>query len=154
MDLIIEFIKLGIVGVISSCATYYLAFREHRHKKWWELKVSAYKDTIEALSDLIYYFDVYFEAETGGIKLTEDKELQLQTIRNESYNKVRKSTHSGAFLFSNKAEQTLKEFIKVMNKKSDSFVDLNNRNSAAKKCLEVLVDCSKKDLKLKASFLE
>jgi len=155
MDLIVELIKLGSVGVISSFVAYYLAFRGHRHKKWWELKVSAYKDTIEALSDLLYYFDVYFEAETGSIELSEDKELQLQIVRNEGYSKIRKSAHSGAFLFSDRAEQALKEFLKVMDRQSGYYIeDLNNRYGAVKKCLEMLVDCSKRDLNLRTSFLE
>ncbi len=155
MDLIIELVKLASVGVISSFFTYYLAFRRHRHKKWWELKVSAYKDTIEALSDLLHYFDVYFEAETGGIELSEDKRVQLQTIRNEGYSKIRKSAHSGAFLFSNRAEQALKELLKVMDRQSGHYIeDLDNRYGAVRKCLEMLVDCSKRDLKLKTSFLE
>lgn len=155
MDFIVEFIKLGIVGVISSFVTYYLAFRGHRHKKWWELKVSAYKDTIEALSDLLYYFDVYFEAETGRIELSEDKEVQLQIVRNEGYSKIRKSAHSGAFLFSDRTEQALKDFLKVMDRQSGHYIeDLNNRYSAVKKCLEMLVDCSKRDLNLRTSFFE
>jgi hypothetical protein len=57
MELANEIFKLVAVGIVSGLFSAYLANRKHRSQKWWELKVSSYQQLIEALSDLIYYFD-------------------------------------------------------------------------------------------------
>jgi len=55
MDSILELIKLVGAGLIAGLFSSALANKNHRQRKWWELRVTAYQNAIDALSDLIYY---------------------------------------------------------------------------------------------------
>nr|WP_075519007.1 hypothetical protein [Moritella viscosa]SHO17368.1 Putative uncharacterized protein [Moritella viscosa] len=58
-SVLLELLKLGFVGVIAGLFASFLANRDFRNKKWWELRVSAYKTAIEALSDLVHYYECH-----------------------------------------------------------------------------------------------
>ena len=155
MEPIIELLKLAIVGIIASLFTSYITSRDHRHKKWWELKVKAYQETIEALSDIFYYFNLYSDAEMFRTNLSDEKMNELHDIWTKGYSKIRKAADSGAFLFSSEVETALFNFVEAMNKDYNTrSEELNEGYFEVKKCLDILVKSSKRDLKLKASILE
>ena len=151
--MILELVKMAGVGIISSFFTYLLASRGFRHRKWWELKVAAYKDTIEALSDLLHYYDRHFEAEARQQDVTHAIAEQLKDIWMDCSKRIKRSAYSGAFLFSNEAEVALKEFVKAIDRHPDQYKTSIEYYDAgygtARKCLNSLVNCSKNDLKLK-----
>ena len=62
MELTFELIKLAVVGLIAGLFSSIIANKDHRQRKWWELRVSAYQNAIESLSDLVYYYDVHYSA--------------------------------------------------------------------------------------------
>ncbi len=152
MSAILELLKLAIVGLVSGFFSYYLSGRKHRTEKWWELRVSAYKEVIAALSDLYYYFEHHLKIEETGGELTEKRKKELQRFWDDGYHKVRKAADAGAFLFSAEAEDALKKFIKDETDYDTYYDYVDSRCADAKKCLDALVTCSKKDLRLKDSF--
>jgi hypothetical protein len=152
-DTVLEILKLAGVGLVAGLFSSVIANRDHRQRKWWELRVAAYQNAIEALSDLVYYYDNHFNAEIEYRELSDEFKKKLDGYWEQSFPKVRKFADSGAFLFSEEANAALRELMK----KDDepSYVDhLDNNLAKARKCLERLVDCSKIDLKLKPSFME
>ena len=152
MEPIIELFKLAIVGIIASFFTSFVTNRDHREKKWWELKVKAYKETIEALSDVFHYFDSYYKAEMVRQNLSDAKMRELYEIWNNGFAKIRKAADSGAFLFSSEVELALRNFVEAMNKDHDTrFEELDDGYAEVRKCLSTIVACSKKDLQLKTS---
>lgn len=153
MDTFIEILKLGIVGLIAGLFSSYLSNRDHRSKKWWELRVYAYQSVIEALSDLNHYYEISYSAEITQRDLSVDQEKELRITWNEGYSRVRKAADSGAFLFSPHAEEALNAFMKSHNKNYESYFEyLDNSYAEAKKCLKSLVMYSKNDLSLKHRF--
>lgn len=155
MNAVLELLKLALVGLVSGIFTYYLSSQKHRSEKWWELRVTAYKEVIAALSDLYYYFKRHLTIEETGRELTEERKNELQRYWDDGYHKVRKATDSGAFLFSAAAETALKNFIKGENEHYNTYFEyLDGRCVDARKCLEALVSCSKTDLRLKDSFFK
>lgn len=153
MDTVLEILKLASVGLIAGLFSSMLANRDYRQRKWWELRVEAYQNAIEALSDLVYYYDKHFSAELEYRELPDDFKRRLDEFWEESFPKVRKYADSGAFLFSEKANEALRELLKRDDEQS--YVEhLDNNLAKARKCLKQLVECSKEDLKLKTSILE
>lgn len=46
-----ELAKMGGTGLVAGLFTAWVTMRDHRDKKWWELRVTAYQIVIDALSD-------------------------------------------------------------------------------------------------------
>jgi predicted nucleic acid-binding protein len=154
MDTVIELIKLGSVGIISGLFSAYIAIRGHRDKKWWELRVEAYKSLIEALSDLTYYYQKKYTAECYHEKLSKEYEEGLSKFWDESYHKVRKAADSGVFLFSNEVNQELKKFMALENQRDDTYFDyVDSYSAVTEQCLKAVVSSAKKDLKVKDAWL-
>lgn len=153
MDLVTELIKLGAVGLIAGLFSSLLANRDHRYRKWWELRVHAYQAAINALSDIVYYFERHYDAAVEYRELSEEFQQKIVEYWDESYPKVRRLADSGAFLFSDRANAALKEFMR--DDDDQCYIDhLDNNLAKAKCCLAELVACSKADLRLKESIVE
>lgn len=155
MNIILEIFKLATVGLIAGWISSRIANRDHRTRKWWELRVDAYKSAIEALSDLNHYYDIEWERATSihNGDLSNEESEELESLCRKGYNKIRKSADSGAFLFSSNAEYALREFLKIKEHDFDSIYDyLQSSSFQAKNSLESLVECSKKDLCLKNAW--
>ena len=153
MESALEILKLAGVGLVAGLFSSVLANRDHRQRKWWELRVIAYQNVIEALSDLVYYYDKHFSAEIEYRDLPEKFKQELDAYWEQSFPKVRKSADSGAFLFSEEANTALRELMK--DDREQFYIEhLENNLTKARKCLSRLVECSKNDLKLKPSMME
>jgi hypothetical protein len=152
MDIVAELVKLGAVGLIAGLFSSLLANRDHRHRKWWELRVGAYQGAIEALSDIVYYFEKHYDAEVEDRDLTPEFKEKMNSFWNSSHPKVRRAADSGAFLFSDRANEALRNFMRNDDEPS-YFEMLDNNLAKSKACLAELVACSKEDLRLKEGWL-
>lgn len=153
IDSAFELLKLASVGLVAGLFSSVLANRDYRQRKWWEMRVSAYQNAIEALSDLVYYYDKHLNAEIEYRKLPEDFKEKLRSYWEQAFPKVRKYADSGAFLFSEEANTALREL--MTDDDEPSYVEhLDNNLAKARKCLTRLVECSKVDLRLKPSLTE
>lgn len=150
-DAILEIIKLGSVGLIAGLFSSFLSNRDHRQRKWWEMRVSAYQNAIESLSDIVYYYDKHLNAAMEN----REPSMELNAILNEqwerSFPKVRKYADTGAFLFSKEANEALRDFMKDEDEHAYEGY-LNNNLKRSKICLSILIKCSKSDLKLESNF--
>ena len=144
---IFELLKLAAVGLVAGLFSSHVANRDHRHRKYWELRVNAYQNAIEALSDLVYYYERHSAAAIEHRELDKEFENKLGQYWDQAFPKVRKFADSGAFLFSNEANAILREF--MANETHVTYVELESELAKARICLNRLVDCSKIDLKLK-----
>jgi uncharacterized UPF0160 family protein len=153
VDTALEILKLAGVGLVAGLFSSVLANRDHRQRKWWELRVSAYQNAIEALSDLVYFYDKHLEAVMENREVSDELYKKLYASWEQSFPKVRKFADSGAFLFSDEANDALLELMKDDDEDSN-FEYYDNNLAKARKCLSRLVECSKIDLKLKPSLME
>ncbi|PCJ55044.1 MAG: hypothetical protein COA79_21140 [Planctomycetota bacterium] len=154
MDLTLELLKLGAVGILSGAFSSYLVARINQNKKWWELRVQSYQEVINALSDMKYYYDKQYDAEITQINLTKEMEAKLSEVWNDSHHKVRKASDSGVFLFSENVNKALKEFTDLENKNFNTFFEyLESSYSIASKCLEAVVESANIDLRINNSWL-
>lgn len=152
-EIIIELAKIACTGVVAGLFTAWIAVRDHRFKKWWELRVAAYQNLIEALSDVAYVFDTNYEAEINGRELSDEGQAKLTTLLTEGFSKVRKAADMGAFIFSDDVNETLKAFNTERQVQYQSYFEhLDGMLFATKKCLSAVVIQSRKDLSLHKTF--
>ena len=150
IDILIELIKLGSVGVIAGLFSAYIATRGHRNKRWWELRVISYQSVIEALSDLVYYYEKKYKAEIEQYELSDVEKKELNKSWNESYHKVRNASDTGVFFFSKKVNEALKEFIELKNHEHFAYFEyLDSHLAVADKCLKTVVSIANRDLRVK-----
>ncbi len=147
MTEIIELGKLAFVGLISGVFSSLIAYRAHRQKKWWELRVSAYRELINALSDLANYYSSYIADEVDGHKMSDGYKNMINNQWDKSYLKVRRTADSGAFLFSQRVNDALLKFMEVTENYQECYISHWEDNlSEVRHCLKTVVDASKKDL--------
>jgi len=154
MDTLLELVKLGSVGILAGLFSSFLTNRDHRNKKWWELRVAAYQGLIEALSNLNHYFDSNYSAELNNQSLDGTHEKELRKYFDNSIHKIRIAADSGAFLYSDKVNESLRELMELRNANHDTWFEYLDENLAVtKKCLKSVVSSSKVDLQVKSSWL-
>ena len=153
MQLLFELLKLGSVGIIAGLFSSFLANRNFRNKKWWELRVSAYQTAIEAFSDVVHYYNKQGD-DWQVQKLTEQQNQSLNTMINEALPKIRKLSDTGAFLFSDEANTALRNFtdFKIKGEIYDPDDYYGPLQAEANKCLKELVSLSRKDLSIRNSW--
>ena len=153
MELVTELLKLGGVGLISGIFSSWLASKNYRYRKWWELRVAAYQSAIEALSDIIDCYNRHWNAAIERRQLSKEVEQEIKDFGNQSFLKVRRLADTGAFLFSDRANNAFREFMSN-GSESDYYEYLDNELKKSKKCLTELVACSKEDLRIKERFID
>ncbi|WP_313038368.1 hypothetical protein [Stutzerimonas nitrititolerans] len=152
MDIAIELIKIGSVGVLSGVFGAFIALRRYKHEKWWEMRVHAYKTVIESLSDIVA---IYEERNKNWEHSPREPENIIQELR-VAREKVRKHRDTGAFLFSNDAEAALTNFVDYQIDYA-GVVDPSDIygpfSQSSRKCLEKIVALSKNDLAVNGRWL-
>lgn len=149
METVYELLKMSGVGLIAGVFSAYLANKTHRNQKWWELRVASYQDAIEALSDLVYYFDKNYDAHIENRDHSDELKEKLRKYWNESYHRIRKAADSGSFLFSKEVNIALREFIDTNKERPETYFEyLDNNLFVANKCLKAITKAAKTDLKL------
>jgi hypothetical protein len=154
LNFLLDIARLAATGLVAGAFTAFVATKDHRFKKWWELRVGAYQTVIEALSDLVYAYDIRYRAEIEYRTLPEERKMELSSTVQQAYARVRKAADAGAFLFSDQANSALQLFRAEWEKDYDMYVDhLDAVQAAAKRCLQEIVGQSKVDLRLQATFM-
>jgi hypothetical protein len=153
MDILFELTKLGFVGLVAAVFSSYIANRNFRSQRWWERRADAYVHVIEALSDMLDYYNKLIRAALTGKDLSEGREKELDELFQASHVHVRRATDSGAFLFSTRAAEALAELNRYKPERDASYSDyLGESFTAVKTCLDTVVDCSKEDLAVSAGL--
>ncbi len=157
MDISFELIKLAAVGLTAGLFSSWLTTRDHRAKKWWELKVNVYRNLIDSFSDLVHYYEANYNSIVEHPDDSQRRNI-LGGQFSESHLKIQKEINKGTFLLSKDAVMVLNEFkskeIDFFPEYGDDYVNyLDKNHEIAKKCLDSLIECSKSDLKLESDFL-
>ena len=140
-----------LISVITSWITVRLALKKFYSERWWVRKDEAYTSIIDALSDLVNYYDVFYD-ETLGIKqISDERRKEMNEISKKGHSLLKKATSIGAFVISKDAELALKQYWQESEEKHDPndwLWEIEYDYAKAKTALEELVKCAKKDLKV------
>lgn len=96
----LDLFRLAIVGIISGLFSSLIAYRSHRQKKWWEIRVDSYTKLIESLSDVTHYFSSHYDAHTSQRDLSEKYTSKLSDAWDQGFPRVRRAADTGAFIYS------------------------------------------------------
>lgn len=141
--------RMAGAGLVAGLFAAYMGSRDHRFKKWWELRVAAYQSAIDALSDMAYAYEVRYLAEIENRELSVQQKAELGTLTVQAFTKVRKAADTGAFLFSPEANAALDLVRKEWDTDHPTWQEhLDAMQFASRQCLTRIVALSKSDLNL------
>jgi hypothetical protein len=79
-------------------------FARFASEKWWERKSAAYYTIIEALSDLVYYYDQKILSELSERELSQEQKQALDSHWESGHLRIQKAANIGSFMISSDAE--------------------------------------------------
>lgn len=141
-----------LASLLATVVSVYNArFARFARQRWWDRKVDAYSRIIEALSSLVYYYEVIYDAELEHQTLSEERKTEIDDHWKRGYAEVKKATATGAFLVSAEAEAALQKMWKEKGKgvhPNDWFSLIESDYVATRDCLRGVADAAKKDLEV------
>lgn len=157
MDILLEFLKLGIVGLIAGLFSAFLATRKHRNSKSWELKVAAYRSLIDNLSDLSSSYDNLCETYHYNERDTESNKEYIDGLSKcarNSFQEVRKAANNESFLYSKEINEALSKFMEFEKKDfHDRYTYMEAYSAGADTCRKKVIEAASKELPIKYSWL-
>src|SRR6266498_885711 len=138
-----------LISAITSWITVRLSLKQFYSERWWDRKHEAYTSIIDALSDLVNYYDMFSDEALGIIKISDDRKKEMNELSKKVHAVLRKATSMGNFVISKDANLALKQYWEVPEKKRDPndwYGELEDDYVKAKAVLEKMVECAKKDL--------
>jgi hypothetical protein len=138
----------SIITVVVSA--YNARLERFARQRWWERKVQADTDIIEALADLMYYYEEYYDAEVEHQEMSEPHKARIAEHWKRGYAAIKKATAVGEFLISSEAEATLRKMWREKGKgvhPNDFFGLVESDYIAARDCLKAVIEAAKTDLK-------
>lgn len=153
MDINSQFIVSSIAAVAAVVAAgvsiYNARFGRFSRQRWWERKVDAYSQIIDALSSLVYYYEEHMNAELECRKAGGQHSKGFEQFWHDGNIKIKTATAIGAFLISKEAETALQIMWKEKGKGityGDWYGAMESDYNATNACLKTMVIVAKKDL--------
>jgi hypothetical protein len=148
---VITLIAALLAFIASLIAIYNTNFKRFTSERWWERKVKAYEDIVDALSGLIHYYRTLMDEELGEKQLSKEAQAEFNKRSRQGFNTIRRATDMGAFIISSEASDILQEFWKESENKldpNDWYARFERNYEKAKACLDKITSCARKDLRV------
>ncbi len=149
MEFFLKFIVGIAIATLSSFITVRLSLARFRTEKWWEKKVSAYEQVIEAFHGSKKFATEHMDAEFKGKELPKERDEELRAIAKVARDEILKATDIGAFILSDEALNILKDYEKESDKLSDchSWIEyLDTDLGITDKYMKKIISEAKRDL--------
>ena len=111
-ELIIAVVSGVIVAAFAAWFASAWALRKFYSERRWERKEKTYINIIDALHDIVQYFEAHKEDYGQGTCYSEEGEKDLYDRYSSAYWKVKKATDIGAFVVSHRVAGVLKDLQK------------------------------------------
>ncbi len=149
-ELLISILSGILISVITSYLTAKFAISKFYTEKWWERKEQAYTEIINALYDMVQFYQVFKEDYGQDDFISQERSLELHQRHSEGFRRVRRATDLATLYMSDDAAKLLKKLgereglHEQTNPMWDVYEDEYNAHSNA---LDKLIIIAKKDLK-------
>jgi hypothetical protein len=137
------------IAVVSAVVTVRLALHRFYSEKWWEKKLAAYVNVIEALFQVKLYMDEQIESYVGESTISEERQVQLREKWREGRDEISRAAAIGTFLMSAHATEVLERLLKELDEAdtADNFLDYAGAElSAVNRGLAEIRELAKADL--------
>ena len=139
-----------LIAVVSSLATAHFALWRFRKSNWWERKADAYEKVIDALSAIRIDYSAYMEEEGHGYDVSDEERDKRNQRLDDAMRTVRHAYLTAGYMLGEDARNRIATYFKdvsrARNAGQDWFSYLDERSSAAKECLDDVIDMGRKDL--------
>jgi hypothetical protein len=146
------FLQLAIsvfVAIITVLVTVWLALRRFYREKWWEAKMRAYTDIIQALHHIKRDLEISIPAAMEHRDTETEFYKGWNAKHNAAWDDLRRYVDIGDFLFSSPSIQVLQTLITDASGHSDDDVEyMEMLQTAVEKCLPAIKISARSDLKL------
>lgn len=137
-------------AVIAAWITVRLALRRFYQEKWWEAKMQAYTQVIQALHHMKWDVDVSIAAEIGESEPDTEFHKELDEKHRLAWHEIRRQSDIGDFLFSRESLKILRELNDLPGQSpNDSYLDhLEIIQAAVNKAMPAIKKAARSDLGL------
>jgi hypothetical protein len=140
------------VAVTVATLTAWLSLRRFYREKWWEAKLRAYSNVIEALHHQKRDMEVTLPAIMEGRDTDSDFFKELENKSRAAWADLLKHADIGDFIFSRRAAEILNAFLEECKMARDPnamyFEVLDARLAAVNRCLPAFKAAARSDLRL------
>jgi hypothetical protein len=138
-----------LLSIATVLLTVWLALRRFYREKWWEAKMHAYTDVIQALHHIKRDLEISITAEIEGNRTDTEFHQSWGAKHRAAWDDLRKYVDVGDFLFSKESVQILQRLMEDTSSDSDNYFEhLDILQSAVEKCLPAIKTAARSDLKL------
>ncbi len=139
-----------LVAVTTAFLTIWLSLRRFYREKWWEAKMRAYSDVIQALHHMKWDLEISLRAHEEGRDTDTDYHKAWSAKHSAAWEEIRKQTDVGEFLFSPKAVELLQMLSNEARHETNEgyFQYLEKIQVAVEKCLPAIKAAARTDLGL------
>ena len=140
-----------LVAVTTALLTVWLSLRRFYREKWWEAKMKAYSDLVQALHHMKRDLEISTTAELEGRKTDTDYHKSWHAKHMAAWEEVRRQIDVGEFLYSPRSVRILQN----LNKETESddpneiyYEHLERLQVAVESCLPAIKAAARADLGL------
>lgn len=135
--------------ITTALLTIWLGLRRFYREKWWEAKMRAYTDVIQALHHMNRDLDISIDAEIAGRDIETDYHKEWSKKHRAAWDEIRRQIDIGEFLYSPASMKVLQALHEETDSEQDSYFDhLQVLQSAVLKCLPAIKATARADLGL------
>ena len=153
-DLTPLYIQLGtslLVAIVTALFTVWLALNRFYREKWWEARMKAYTDIIQALHHMKRDLEISLPAAYEQRETDSDFHKGWAAKHSAAWDEVRKHIDLGEFLISKRAVRLLSDLSdECYASPNELYVDyLESSEAAVRKCLPLFKRAARNDLRLR-----
>ena len=141
-----------VIAAVSSWITVQLSLRQFRSERWWERKVRAYENVIEALHHLKRFFSNNLKEQCEGKKRSAEICEELRIKSRVARSEIEKAIDVGGFLLCKEALDRLEQYrseADEVGQQESWFRYLDESLVATDSCIKDLIMIAKQDLRIK-----
>lgn len=149
---VISILSAFLIAILTSWGTVYFALKQFYSERWWVRKDEAYTAIINALSDLVSYYEAFYDETIGIKKISKERREEMNEISKKGHAILKRATNIGAFVISKEAELALKRYWQEPEEKHDPndwLWVIEHDYTKSQIVLKELVECARKDLRIK-----
>jgi hypothetical protein len=137
-------------AVVGALLAVRLALRRYYQEKWWDAKMRAYTEIIEALHHITRDVDISLDAAYSYRDTDTPFHKEWDSKHRAAWDNIRKFADVGEFLFSAHSMTVLGELLKAgdAGPNADHIAELEGIRTAVEKCLPAIKASARADLNL------
>lgn len=152
MDIFATILTGVLIATATSFITVRLSIHRFRTEKWWERRVDAYIQVIEAFHHSKALVDAQWDAEAKGKELPEDRINEILTRAREANKEIDRAIDLSGFFLCSEARERLFKYRRdaaEASRVSGWHEHLELNWSAKDSCLENLIAIAQNDLRIR-----